>query len=68
MAFRDKEDNDMHFSLDYLQQCGLIAVREIESKEPVEINDFDLDEVEARLTADGIKLLMCRKKDELIEI
>jgi len=68
VVFRDKDESDIYFSLDYLQQCGMIAARHIESKEPVEINDFDLDEMEIRLTADGIKLLMVRKKDELIEI
>lgn len=68
VVFRDKEDADIYFSLDYLQQCGAISVRHMESKELVEINDFDLEEVEIRLTADGIKLLMVRKKDELIEI
>jgi hypothetical protein len=68
VVFRDKDEADIFFSLDYLQQCGAVAVRHIESKEHVEINDFDLDEVEIRLTADGIKLLMFRKKDELIDI
>ena len=68
VAFRDKDESDLHFSFDYLQQCGLVHVRELESKDAVEINDFALYEVEARLTAEGIKLLMCRKKDELIEI
>lgn len=68
VAFKDKDETDIYFSLDYLQQGGFIAVRSIESKEAVEIYDFDLDEVEVRLTNDGLKLLMFRKKDELIEI
>jgi hypothetical protein len=68
IAFRDEDESAMYFSLEYLQQCGVIAVREIESQQPVEIYDFDLDDVQIRLTADGIKMLMCRKKDELIEI
>ncbi|MPN59769.1 hypothetical protein SDC9_207491 [bioreactor metagenome] len=68
MAFRDKEESELYFSLDYLQQCDAIAVRDAETKEPVEIYDFELEEIQIRLTADGIKLLMVRKKDELIEI
>jgi hypothetical protein len=67
VVFRDKAESDIYVSLDYLQQCGMIAVRHIGSKDAVDIADFDLDEVEVRLTADGIKLLMVRKKDELIE-
>jgi hypothetical protein len=68
VVFKDKDEADIYFSLDYLQQSGAVSVRHIDTKESIEINDFDLNEVEIRLTADGIKLLMVRKKDELIDI
>lgn len=67
-AFKEKSDAEFRFSLDYLQLCGAIKVRVIDSTEEVEINDFDLDEVEIRLSAYGIKLWRGVQKDELIEI
>lgn len=68
LAFKDKEEIEIYQSLDYLQLCGAVTARTLDSRDEVEINMFDLDEIEIRLTADGIKLWMLRKKDELIEI
>ena len=67
-AFKDKPESDIYSCLDYLQICGAVKVREAASKDEVEINDFDLDEVEIRLSGYGIKLYRGVKKDELIEI
>jgi len=64
----NKDDVEIYQSLDYLQQCGFIKVRVIDTKEEVEVYDFDLEEIEVRPSADGIKLLNFKKKDELIEI
>lgn len=68
VVFKDLEESDIYQTLDYLQQGSFIAVRNKESKDNVEVYDFDLDEIEIRLTNEGLKLLMIRKKDELIEI
>lgn len=68
IVFKDMDETDIYQSLDYLQQGGFISVRNASSKDSVEVYDFDLDETEVRLTNDGLKLLMFRKKDELIEI
>lgn len=67
-AFPQADESDIYAALDYLQQCGLISVRIIDTKESVEVYDFDLDEIEVRTTADGVKLLMMKKKDELVEL
>ena len=68
LAFKDKSEGEFCFSLDYLQLCGAIKVRVIDSTEEVEINAFDLEEVEVRLSAYGIKLWRKVQTDELIEI
>ncbi len=68
LALKDKPEGELYASLDYLQLCGAIKVRVIDTIDEVEINDFDLEEVEVRLSDFGMKLWMKRKSDELIEI
>ena len=67
-ASEQEDDSDIYSSLDYLQQCNLISVRVVGSTDPVEVYDFDIEELEFRVTADGVKLLMMKKKDELVEL
>ena len=67
-AFKDKQESDIYSCLDYLQLCGAVKVRVSNTKDEVEINDFELDEVDIRLSDYGIKLYRGVKKDELIEI
>jgi Tol biopolymer transport system component len=68
IALRDKQQSDIYFSLDYLQQLKAIDIREKETKEIVDIYDFDLEDVQIRLTPYGVKLLMVTAHDELIDI
>jgi len=62
------EEGQLHQALDYLQELGAIKVRAVDGKEPVEMCDFDIDEVEIRLTAMGIKLCNHKLYDELLDI
>lgn len=68
VAFRGKDESEMYYSLSYLQLSGYIQIREKESKSSVDINDFDLEDVEVRLLPKGSQLCMLRIKDELVKI
>lgn len=65
-AFRDKSEAELFSSLDYLQALGAIQIQDRETKTLVDVTEFELSEVNIRLSATGIKLLRCVTNDELI--
>ncbi len=66
--FPERNESEIYSSLDYLQISGFIKVRLTETREEVEISDFDLDEIEIRLLPDGEKILRVIKQDELVKV
>ena len=54
--------------VNYLSESNFIRLRKRYTHEDTILADTDFDEIEAKLSADGIKLLAGRKTDECIEI
>ena len=67
-ALDDIPDNEYFDSLNYLYEAGYIQIRHIKSKNLATLADVDADELEAKLTDKGIKLLAGRSLDELVEV
>lgn len=67
-ALDDIEDADYLDSINYLSENGYISLRHIKTKQPAEIADVDYNELEAKLTAKGIKLLAGNIFDDLVEV
>lgn len=67
-ALDDIEDADYLDSINYLSESGYISLRHIKNKQPAEIADVDFVDLEAKLTAKGIKLLAGSICDEMVEV
>lgn len=67
-ALDDMPENEMLDSVNYLTESEYIQLRDISSKTPATLADCETDQLEAKLTDKGIKLLSGRSKDELVDI
>ena len=54
--------------LNYLFESGYIRCRQIKNKQNADISDFDIDELEAKITQKGTWLMEGVITDELIEV
>lgn len=54
--------------VNYLHECEYIKLRHTISKQDTCLADSDFEEIEAKLSADGIKLIAGKKTDECIDI
>lgn len=54
-------------SVNYLSESGFVELRHIGTKAEASLADMAFEEIEAKLSADGIKLLAGKKTDECIE-
>ena len=61
-------ESELRDSVNYLSECGYIKMRSIRSKQPTTLADSDFDEIEAKVSAEGIKIIACAKIDECIEV
>lgn len=68
LAFKDRQDDEMLESLNYLEKAGYLEVRNIESKERIEMQYAEPEETEAVLTAKGIRLVKYFFTDSAINI
>lgn len=59
---------DITDSVHYLHESGYIQLRHIGTKEDTSLADTPYDELEAMLTADGIRLLAGKRTDDCIDI
>lgn len=55
-------------SINYLAEGGYLELRNIRSREPAELADVPPEDIEVKLTADGIRLLAGKKRDDCIEV
>ena len=55
-------------AVNYLTECGYIRLRDIESKEFTTLADSSMNMLEAKVTADGIKIIACVRTDECIDV
>ena len=59
---------DILKSMDYLSGEGYLKVRNILTKESADISDGSYDELEAKLSPKGTKLLECAITDPLVDL
>ena len=67
-ALDDIPDNEYFDSLNYLFEAGYIQIRHTKSRQTASLADIDIEQLEAKLTDKGIKLLAGRSFDELVEV
>lgn len=61
-------ESEFRDSVNYLTECGYIRLRGIESKELITLADASMNMLEAKVTADGIKIIACVRTDECIDV
>ena len=59
---------ELRDSINYLSESGYINMRNTGNKQPTTLADCDFYEVEAKVSAEGIKIIACVKSDECIEV
>lgn len=62
------DSNDFADSVNYLIESEYIRIRHIDTKKPVELADYPMDEIEGKLTAKGIQLLAGAVSDPCITV
>ncbi len=55
-------------AVNYLSECGYIQLRDKESKQLTTLADTSMNMLEAKVTADGIRIISCTRKDECIDV
>ncbi|MBE6855866.1 MAG: type VI secretion protein [Ruminococcus sp.] len=61
-------ESELRDSINYLSESGYIKLRTINSKQETTLADSDFENVEAKVSADGIKIIACVKTDECIDV
>ncbi len=61
-------EQELRDSINYLSESGYINMRNIRSKQSTTLADCDFNDIEAKVSADGIKIIACVKVDECIEV
>lgn len=63
----DVKENEYTDSINYLTEIGYIKLRNMRTKKESTLADDALSELEAKLTADGIKFLAGKLDDDCVE-
>lgn len=61
-------EQELRDSINYLSESGFINMRNIRTKQTTSLADCDFYEIEAKVSAEGIKIIACVKSDECIEV
>lgn len=61
-------ESEFRDSVNYLSESGYINMRNIHNKQPTTLADCDFEDIEAKVSADGIKIIACVKSDECIDV
>lgn len=64
----DMEEHEIVKSVDYLYECGYIKLRDTETDKPTTLADTSFKYLSAKLTADGIRVLVGKKADDCIDL
>lgn len=67
-ALDDIPENEFLDSVNYLTESRYIQMRDTISHTSGTLADYDIEQLEAKLTDKGIKLLAGKLKDELVDI
>lgn len=60
------DNDDFADSVNYLIESEYIRIRHVDTKKPVELANYPMDEIEGKLTAKGIQLLAGAVSDPCI--
>ncbi|MBQ8515622.1 MAG: type VI secretion protein [Ruminococcus sp.] len=55
-------------AVNYLTECGYIRLRDTETKSVTTLADAPMNALEAKVTADGIRIIACTRTDECIDV
>ena len=61
-------ESELRDSINYLSESGYINMRNTENKQFTTLADCDFESIEAKVSADGIKIIACVKSDECIDV
>ncbi len=61
-------ESEFRDCINYLSESGYINLRNIKSKQNTTLADCEFENIEAKVSADGIKIIACAKSDECIEV
>lgn len=61
-------ESELRDSINYLSESGYINMRNTENKQSTTLADCDFEIIEAKVSADGIKIIACVKSDECIDV
>ncbi len=61
-------ESELRDSVNYLSESGYVNMRNIRDKQPTTLADCDFEEIEAKVSAEGIKIIACVKSDECIDV
>lgn len=61
-------EQELRDSINYLSESGYINMRDIRSRQHTTLADSAFGEIEAKVSAEGIKIIACVKSDECIEV
>ena len=67
-ALDDVPENELLDSINYLTESGYIQLRDTVSRSVGTLADYDVEQLEAKLTDKGIRLLSGKLKDELVDV
>lgn len=67
-ALDDMPENEYTDSLNFLYEAGYIQLRNIRSKQEVSLADGEIEDLEAKVTSKGIRLLAGDLTDLLVEV
>lgn len=59
---------ELRDSVNYLSESGYINMRNIHDKQLTTLADCNFEDIEAKVSADGIKIIACVKSDECIDV
>lgn len=61
-------ESELRDSINYLSESGYINMRNLDNKQSTTLADCDFEDIEAKVSADGIKIIACVKSDECIDV
>lgn len=64
----DMEEHEIVKSIDYLYECGYIKLRNINSGKHTTLADAPFKLLSAKLTADGVRVLVGKKTDDCVKL
>ncbi|MEE1155698.1 MAG: type VI secretion protein [Acutalibacteraceae bacterium] len=67
-ALDDIPEDELLDSINYLTEAGYIKSRDIKSHSFGTLADYNIEQLEAKLTDKGLKLLSGKLKDEMVDV